>query len=226
MNPINGGFIKNYYYIDNNRSYSVEKITRKRNNDKLESLIEKEIPFYIKSFGDEIGKTLSEINNIKTKDYFYCLETNYEQLILPDYNNKCLNLRNSININFKKNKLHNYDDIIVHKQITYDDQKEIKIKNTAYENNYNKMLIDNNLKNHNECIESLIINNEKTLDGNYDNLNNKTTNSLINVKNRNNKYEYLNNSIYQSKSKIHKNFEFDIHIKDADDSAFEKLIID
>lgn len=221
INQTEKNLLSIHSYIHNNKSYHDEKFSKKKKNDKLSSLIEREIPNYIKSFKNEIEKTLSEINNIESKDHLYTLESKYEQLILPD-NNKSCHLRNSNFIYKANNQLDNENYFVSQ------NTKDINKIKSNLDSNKNSIFINNNIVKDSNSFEDLNI--KVTENANFEpsKLNNKISNKLSLFNDNNNKYDYNPNIIYLNnfKSKSQRHIQFDIHIKDAVDSAFEKLIID
>lgn len=210
--------------IQNNKSSIDEKFHKKRRNYRISSLIEREIPNYIKSFKDEIGKTFSEVNNFESKNLFFSIESKYEQIILPDnnYYNKSSILRQPQKFIYNTENLFNNDKDICSEKI-----KENFIKERIIETNNDQKLYDNNIMGNTDAINDL--NNSSLENGDFDlEKNNHKLLNRLSVNKFSSKFGVKRNLVYlhNIKRKNQRQIGFDIHIRDAEDSAFEKLIID
>lgn len=199
--------VNNNSHINNNNKSSFQNNSeklRRRKNDKFSLLVEKEIPNYMKYFKEEAEKTLSEINNIHTKSCFYTNEFKYEELYLPDNSiiNSRKNLNNNINNNININR--NFENIS--NRNLFVPMQEFLAPKDNDQGNFSKIV-----KQEEQQQQLLSYENNK-----------------INHKDLNEKNDFRKNLVYVNniKAKSNKPIGFDIHIKDADDSAFEKLIID
>jgi len=207
-----------------------EKSSKKKKFDKFSQMVEKEIPNYFKYFKEEIEKTIPEIYNLESKSNFFAYEYKYEELVLPDSYN--LSIRNpSMGFNYLNNfeKISNRNFFFNEKGVI--ENNRLEIHNTENINKISKIIKNTDITSEpNEIDKFNIRENAQILDWNKKNSNEDWKNlNITNKMNINNKFDIKKNLVYVNniKSKnFHKPIGFDIHIKDADDSAFEKLIID
>ncbi len=101
-------------------------------------------------------------------------------------------------------------------KIETESQEQNNISNTKVNNNFDIYQYTNDKLTQKDNISSLNFKNECEKNKNYNNL-------FINKKYLMTKNLFYNNNL---RNKVNKSLGFDIHIRDADDSAFEKLIID
>jgi len=117
-------------------------------------------------------------------------------------------------INYKDNLFLNIDEVIK--------------KGTIIENNNSEMTCNNHLLFQSTPIDGVNINvNEKENSESLEN-NNKISNVITDYIKTSNKYEIKKNIICLNNIRLknERQIGFDIHIRDAEDSTFEKLIID